>query len=414
MSIVGELADALPPPPGDSWYAYFNEPANCVVSGAFRPAEIGANHILLERNPAFYAADRVDVDTVFFELLQNIEYHWAALMAGTRHYLRRQLSAEGARATPEPIDHQLVPAPRGLAMALNHRTAPYDDPLVRQAICYVLDADQIVQNANPMRYEAVSVPGAHAFRARELLGVSFVDETLTDYAVDREAAAERMRAAGYTRSEGTWVDDANDPVRVPMMSFGPTDTLAATAREQFAAFGFEPRPLETDVTPDGRRPAAFTTGFGTGFTFNAIGQLYELLADRESVAREHGIYPFAEIEAADYDVDGYLRDGIDEFTIEAPPIGEPEGDLQRWDAARLARECGAAGSEEAYVDLLRTLAWLYNWHLPVLPVANGYAMHFMNVERWDWPDLSADRFDGAGIGRFQMEDLLGLGFVTAR
>lgn len=413
-TLIGELVEALPAPPGDSWYEHFHDPANCAVTGAFTPARIDPQLIVLEPNPHFYAADRVSVDHVLFPVRRSMEFQWLALESGQRDYLRREVLPETADSAPDNMEQRRVPAPSGLALAVNHQTPPYDDRTVRQAIYYAIDTAQIAENANPARYDGVTTPGAHPARAGELLDESFVADTLTTYPFDTDRAAERMEAAGYRRTEGTWVDGDGTTVEVPIAIRGPDDSVALSVDEQLSSFGLATTEVDAERDPAGRRPAAWSIREGAGVMFPAVGRLYAWLVELEERAREFGVVPMDQIEAADYEAGtGVLTGGIDAFTIEAPPVGEPDGPLRSWSAPRLARTCARAGSREEYVETLETLAWLYNWHLPVLPIANAAQQHFVNVADWDWTDFDYPT-TGVGVDRLQPADLVALGRIRPR
>lgn len=415
LHVPGELAAALPEPPGASWYEYFHRPENCLVTGAFKPTRIDPTLIVLQRNPEFYGAEQVNVDTVLFPLLQDMEFHWGALLAGRRDYLRRQIPPETVNEAPENITQRLVPAPAGMALAFAHQTSPFDTREVRQAINYAIEPSKIAENANTTRHEPVTVPGGHAFRAETVLEPSYIEGTLTEYPHDLERASERMRAAGYQRDDDSWVDDGGTPVEIPMMSRGPGDHAAVTVYQQLSDFGLQTEGVKSGPgSGDGPRQAAWSIGVGVGYVLGAVGELYRWFVETESRARSMGMFPAEQIDAAEYHPrSGKLIGGVDAFTIDAPPIGEPDGPLETWEVVRLATECITAPTESIYKDRMRTLAWLYNWHLPVLPLTNAYHQHFVNTAEWEWGQWP-DQTTGIGVDRLQPEDLLGLGGIRSK
>jgi len=431
VDLWAELDAALPAPPGRSWPAYFRDPSHCVVTGAFRPAEIGSSAIVLERNPEFYAADRVAIEHVVFDVqvpdVTVPQAHAAALNAGPRDYLRGPIPAPVAEKVPDGIEQRQIPAPTGLALAVNHWTRPFDAPAVRQAVMYALDTASIATNVHRTRYVPVTTPGGDAFRSRELLGDAFVEETLTTYEHDPEAATERMRSAGFSRENGTWVDSDGAPAefvvklpstktRAELSMSTPEMTIAASVADQLTDFGLDVRWMSLSPTifeeqREAHQLTAWPTQYGVGFALPAVGKLYLTLVERASRAKLFGTVSRSQVEAAGYESGILPRDELGGLSVEAPPVGEPDGALESWHAPRLARECVRTGSPAAYVDTLRQLAWLYNWHLPVFPIAHGHIQHFFDTANWEWPDLGSESYDGVGVAQLQPEDLVALGLV---
>lgn len=137
---------------------------------------------------------------------------------------------------------------------------------------------------------------------------------------------------------------------------------------------------------------------------------------REPAARNgHAVFPAEQVSAAEY-ADGSIETDdpadLDMFALEAPPVGEPEGDRRTWHPPTLGLQCVEASTWEEYVAALRKLAWLYNWHLPVLPFAHARTQHFLDTVDFDWPDLAAPSRAGVGAGAVQPEDLVALGLVS--
>jgi hypothetical protein len=67
------------------------------------------------------------------------------------------------------------------------------------------------------------------------------------------------------------------------------------------------------------------------------------------------------------------------------PIGDPSGDLKAVDVTTKIDELATAMESEAEQSLIRELSWIYNQHLPRLPLMNGVRRVFMNRDGWSFP-----------------------------
>jgi ABC-type oligopeptide transport system substrate-binding subunit len=410
---------------GDAaWARQFQDPSNCVVSGAFRPADVLADRaIVLERNPEFYAADRVDVDRVVFAARPAEKANWAALRANRLDYYRGVVPRETVDAFPEDVEQRQVPGQDGLCLAFDHGTTVFETPAARQAIASAIDAPRIARDAHETRYDPVTIPGGHAYRLRELLGDEFVETTLTSDDLDRESAARKMRAAAFSREGDSWVDGDGEPLELSITSPESTPTVAITVAEQLAAFGidasWESVPVQVfRENLDRGRLDCWPTARGVGYALPAVGRLYASTVRHRTRAEQwFRIFPADQVREASYDgrtLSPRTPEDLDAFTLEAPPLGEPDGPLRTWHAPRLSWECSRASTVDEYAEKLRQLAWLYNWHLPVIPIANGSIQHFVAVDRLEWPVGDPEPFPGVGVSEFQPEDAAALGAVTPK
>jgi peptide/nickel transport system substrate-binding protein len=71
--------------------------------------------------------------------------------------------------------------------------------------------------------------------------------------------------------------------------------------------------------------------------------------------------------------------------VQAPPVGEPDGDLITHEPRRLIDQLLTASSSEELASIVRPLIWIHNYTLPTIPMMFGAQRRFANVERWNWP-----------------------------
>jgi oligopeptide transport system substrate-binding protein len=126
---------------GRDWTAPGRMPAN----GPFRlAARVPADHVLLERNPHFYAADSVRLDGVRYDGLEDRDAALLRFRAGELDVVRDFPAGQSAWLR-QHLPHAVRTAPYlGLSfVAVNHRHAALQDRRVRVALSMALDRDII-------------------------------------------------------------------------------------------------------------------------------------------------------------------------------------------------------------------------------------------------------------------------------
>jgi peptide/nickel transport system substrate-binding protein len=68
------------------------------------------------------------------------------------------------------------------------------------------------------------------------------------------------------------------------------------------------------------------------------------------------------------------------------PIGDPSADLETVDIPEKIDELATATDSETEQSLIEELSWIYNQHLPRLPLMNGVRRVFLNRDGWSFPE----------------------------
>jgi hypothetical protein len=97
------------------------------------------------------------------------------------------------------------------------------------------------------------------------------------------------------------------------------------------------------------------------------------------------------------------------YVIEVPPIGDPDGDLMEVHVASRSMEAKFPSSEEQFTENIKLLSWVYNWMMPIFPIANQRGQHFMDTSHWLWPDTDSEEWMGVGVAQYQPENLIAYG-----
>ena len=192
---------AFPVPPhaieahGEDW----TDPGNMPANGAFRLAARQPNdHVALEKNPAFFAADQVRLDGVIYFGLEDRDAALLRFRAGELDVLR-DFPAGRMAWLQDNLPEAVHASPMlGLSfLAVNHEREALRDPRVRQALSMAVDrrilATQVLGSGERPAWSLVPPGTAHYVTPAQ---VAWRDEPLAS----RQARArELMAEAGWQR-----------------------------------------------------------------------------------------------------------------------------------------------------------------------------------------------------------------------
>jgi oligopeptide transport system substrate-binding protein len=178
---------------GDDWV----KPGNIVGNGAYTVVEWLPNtHVKSEKNQAFYDADKVAIDTVYF-------YPAEERNAATKRFRAGEIDIQYDFAS-EQIDWLKENLPEATHIApylgiyyyvINTREAPFDLPAVRQALAMAIDreaiTDKVLRTGELPAYSFVP-PGTGNYGEP-----AYVDWRDTPYEERLAKAKELLAAAGF-------------------------------------------------------------------------------------------------------------------------------------------------------------------------------------------------------------------------
>lgn len=406
------------------WEKHFSKPENIVVTGAWKPKAINASkNITFEPNPEYVYADQVNFDELKLTRRTSGRASRAALKANTQDYYRGDVSAHTSESFPDDIEQRQTPTNSGLCFGFNHRHKLFSNVKARQAIMHAIDTERLAKSVHRTKFDPVTIPGGHGYTTRKALGDDFVDNTLQTYGRDIEKADQLMREAGFSKEGGKWQDSDGNALSVSVATSKDTPTLEPSFASQLSTFGIDAGiqtysdSVFTEKKDTGELDM-WTTDFGIGYALS-IARLFQLAIVSNVRAENHfRMYPEEQVESANYAESGIITPATDEgfepYSIQAPPVGEPDGELQTYRSAVLAWNAYRSKSQQEYKESLRKCAWLYNWFVPAFPIANGRTQHFVDTAHWRWPDASSEIWNGIGVQELQPEQLVGLGkYVSA-
>ncbi|HWG85520.1 MAG TPA: ABC transporter substrate-binding protein [Deinococcales bacterium] len=184
--------------------------------------------LVLERNPRYWRSGLPYLDVVRVNIVPDAATRQVGLASGTYHFLPNVDPSVAVTLKNTP-NVQLIRS-NDLAYTLvgmNTTRKPFDNPLVRQALNYALDRNQIVQAA----YFGEGVPAGPLSPA--LKSWSTPTSAFACYRADPERARALLRQAGYPNG-----------VDFELMTFGTIKTVldvATVAQAQLQKAGFRPK-----------------------------------------------------------------------------------------------------------------------------------------------------------------------------
>jgi peptide/nickel transport system substrate-binding protein len=343
-------------------------------TGLFRHVETGREQVTLERWDDHYWSDRVNWSEVRFEWtpegqmlpnLQNEQYTSVRATGIT--------SMEDANAVPDSYIRNRQLGTGGWCLVLQHDDEIFGDQRVRKAIAHISDTETVADNAGAFR----NAPAPQQFTGMApKVQDEYVGDIIDSYTTydDPDRATELLQEAGFTQDGGEWYRPDGErfsaEIKVPTTPevFGNTGrSFASQARK----FGIDLQVLALETSnywsdfPGGDFRLA--VGFwGSGTTTNPYRALGR--TTRGNSVPSQGA-------------------NIDLTSVSAPPVGEPDGEMQTYD---LTEAFTKASQGDNFEEQIRTISWCYNYMVPVVPGTQRYRGSFHMDEGWSWPDLDDD------------------------
>lgn len=170
---------------------YNDQEKHPIGTGPFKFVSYSAmQNLIMEKNEDYYVEGVPYLDQVTFKISASIDAAFLELMAGSIDIFAR-LTEEQAAQLPE--DYNVAVGSMNLvqAMFLNNKVEPFNNPLVRQALCYAIDRQYIV--------DMVGGGDGTIIGSNMLPGFQkYYDESLVDmYPYNVEKAKELLAQAGY-------------------------------------------------------------------------------------------------------------------------------------------------------------------------------------------------------------------------
>ncbi|KUK27718.1 MAG: ABC-type dipeptide/oligopeptide/nickel transport system, periplasmic component [Acetothermia bacterium 64_32] len=383
------------------------KPEKPIGTGPFMLKEVTASDMLLLKFPDYWAADKVDFDGVKILRWTNNYVVWGYLLGGEldaghpatrRDITEAILNLPGMRlATPTDLG--------GFCLAFNLRETlpdgepnPFRELKFRQAIAYAIDRAELAEACYwaglPITDYATGL--LESMRASWGVTDEWMAANLTNYSYDPEKAARLLTELGYKKGpDGIWEDSQGNDLKFSLVCHaGYSDWVIAIddIASQLKEFGII-------IEPETRPGSIYWTSIRAGN--------FELCM--EWTATSWGFaHPWAELRRTLH------KDGDTAKTVDITAIDILGPDGQPVDTTALVDELGATFDLENQVELIKSLAWIHNENLLVLPFVEKRIMifHREGVRVTGWPALDdpAWLLAPGGIERcyttFMVEDVI--------
>lgn len=377
----------------------FANPENVLATGAWDLVEFrGSEAFVFEKNPHHRNADAIDFETLVLEYTASDRRAQAALKANRLDYAAPGATPEAVvDALPATFTQLLIPGSlySGNELGLDFTHPALETRAVRQAIMFSLDHKVIANNIHQSAAKPVTTPGGDCWDATEYVNQKWIDRNLTTYGTDRDRAASLMREAGYTRDGGQWVDSEGVSLSLTLPTKSNTPRWEQTVANQLTEFGIQTSVQTMSQTDFSNRrnsgafdiwptilKSATNLASATLFTW-----YYAAIQGRTYGIR--GVYPEEQFRSGEFSRTGApvprTEDRWRAFSIEAPPVGNPDGDLQTYHPSALSLWLFTNPPEPEFRQRIKTGLWLANWFLPTIPINKTMTQQFIDDTHWSWP-----------------------------
>lgn len=404
------LATIRAPPTTEGGAPAERDPADALVSGPFKADEMRGGRVVLGSNPHYRKASEVAFERVDSLALIEERARWGALRSNTLD------AVPGLFGTPPPNVVDAFPDNIryhrwGAGTLKGFVTNPEHDqwlgrPRVRQALAYALDKSKIATVKHPYAARAPTDPPGLTYRGAE----QWVDEDLTaafhGYDHDLERAAELLRAAGFSRPrEGaTWRTPEGERWTLELLTSAKNVQVESSVVANLNALGVDAtlaRQSETNTAArinrgDFQLTVHDWTGPPDGLFREALlssktrrlWSLWPREAVRSWVENTEGVT--IEEYAWTNKVEGYDPEQTKQFTLSAPPVGEPDSEERiDYPVVYMDLRLDRGLPPETRRRYKQVLAWVFNWQLPLVPYTQSFNLAFQDHEEWDAPTEAA-------------------------
>ncbi|WP_241175283.1 ABC transporter substrate-binding protein [Natronolimnobius sp. AArcel1] len=319
--------------------------------------------------------DHPDADQINFTRweIHRVGSDTGEVLMGNEVDTIRNFTAEDAVLDNRPDDLTVghLPAMWGMALPFNLDHEHVGNVRVRQALAEFIDREGVASSYGPYG-EAVEAPSG---LVGNIDGENNPSDAWTDWITDEGADAlhryddvergrDLLREEGYSRDDEQWYtpDDEEFELTITM----PADTTDWHPVYQTVEGQLRQEGINADVE------AVDDTVYWSDYYLDGD---YDLASTGWTLQNSYPYFTFRMY----YIIDAqYLN--LDTDDVVAPPIGEPDGDLESVDVVGLLEELQTTQDEAESVELIEEIAWVTNQYLPMLPLTE------INDTVWFWED----------------------------
>lgn len=390
--------------------SYDDPAAELLTNGAFQLEEVTDRQYIMAPNEHHYNADLINWPRLVFDYVPSESSRKGALMSGSVDGVNALRMTESAF---DDLPDEIYPYPvdrfRGRNLVVNHEHEWLGRTEVRQAIAHAIDREALSRSVNGFATEGVEVPCA-IHDAVQATWLGDLRGAFDAYEGGDDRVAALLESAGLSREGGSWVTPDGETLSFTLTADINEPTYAQTVAAHLSRAGIDVGvdTVESTTYQQKLRGGTFEAAIGwwgrgnrnPGRALRLFARLLEL--DRSQWIN-YGYWDRATKEdlventRAEWSSEGgpglanLTPELVEPFTVDAPPVGDPSGDLREYPAASLSMRLPSLADEDDYREAIRTLAWLVNYDLPILPLTAEFDVAYQNVR--DWVTPAADSAD---------------------
>ncbi len=351
--------------------------AHVVGWGPFKLAERGTRRMRFTKYEDHPFADRFNFTEVRNTTYTTNESRYQALLSDRLSGFNVGVTQTVWDQVPDYYTAYTRLARSGLSWAFNYDAFP--DRRVRQALSYAMDRERQVNNSGlATEFNAVLEHDtgyvSSAEENAEMFGQEFVDN-LPTYDLNTDRAASLLEEVGWSRDDGQWYDENDEPVQVTL-KLPPTWTdwinMGQTAVDDLSSFGIDAE-LRTEelqiyvvdsLFGGSFEMAGWWSGGTWGYPYHSWVTAWEGTQNIPQITHNH---------PAEYEI--------------PMPVGDPDGDLETVNVDDMLSDLAQTPSgSDRITELRRRIAWTYNQALPTYCLNNEIGLSLLNSNNWDAPD----------------------------
>lgn len=345
-----------------------------IASGMLKFVNKDRQAFEFEKNPEFYKADNVTIDTYLIKSFDGNTAQHQALMAGDKVDAATSLFTppKTAKQFPDHVIEINIPAKWGYGIVFNHSDPHFGKRAVRQAVAHAINRQNLVKNAGPRTKFVNPIPCGIAPKDQEYwLGDWASDfETYGAKASQTDKASKLLENAGYSKQGGTWQDGSGNTLGGDYYSpAGWTDWTAMTETvvSQLNDFGFD---FSVSTKPQNDW---FSQYSDSNFK---MGGLYWLPGGSRSTFPYFPLY--YQLWATDIGGGhGYRKKADSKQTIPGR-----NGGKMTLNPLKVTEKIAQQPSDEKSKKYVRQSAWHSHIELPFLGLVSKYEQSWMTNDEW--------------------------------
>jgi peptide/nickel transport system substrate-binding protein len=363
-------------------------PSTDVSAGPFYVKAVNSGEALLEKNPYFYAADKVQPSQVLMLHYSGNQQIWSYMQSGRLDAapytamptnVLKQVESEGNKEVTSP---SLV----AVSLAFDQKVYPYGDLAVRQALAYLINRSAVQKVGEPVSgIPSTTTTGVISSALGDYLSSS-QRASLNSYTTSTSTATSLLTKAGFTKKGGQWYMPDGKPWTITLNDVsGFSDWVAGASviKSELSSFGI---PTSIKLAPDyatylanlykGDYPVGFwliALGPGAYTTYSPIYGTYDGYVPSGTTLKR---YPTGNAAA-----DNFINTPN---TVTVPGLGTVNPGQLTYDLTNVNLSNPAGVSQQN--ALMAKLIQATNYEVPVIQLWDYVNVQFVDNKRFDdWP-----------------------------